>query len=816
MTFASVGSAFASTSASFSLTPGGAGDFIIVFAITESTADYASALSSSNVTWQVLLPHQVIGSTYQTVFIGKVTSTSAATVTVSCNAGTPTLRLAGKEFSTTAGYSSVTLDTSGTISATTTLFPSLNPAHGSGECYAGYAFNSATASAGSTSGFTYYVDANGNGLAYNAACANSPQQPAWADTDTITGTAVLLYEAPPVSPLPVPHSAPPAHRSARKGRALGSPGAPRVAVTPPSGAAIEDTTGAPVQDTAGLPVEDTASGPLAPFAQPGRASAGKPAARKGAQAGSPGAAYVYVPVVPAPFAQPDKAVAGRSAVRKGTSAGSPGAPVRPQPALFAQPHKGVRGASPRRAAVAYGSPGAPWSPRLPTATFTQPNKAVAGKRAARKGTASGVPVPASTWPLVQEISGTSTSTTLTLTFRHALTAGNTLIIAMCGFPSGSVSTIAVGGVTTTFVQYAATGSAQIWGARVGTASATVTITTSTAGILAWGYEASGTLTLDTSAANTGTSTSWSSGATGQTIQYWPHFTVGLGEIISNTGSIAGPSSGWLNETAYSNVASAGGHSTGGVSGWRAAIAATAYTYAGTSGSSSAWAAVTASFVVVAPPAATQTGWGGYVFSEHATVGYTGITATFTIQPLSGGTYNSIWVGLGNVYQCGIYQTYDTSQAGNSVTRPWTEMLPGGGYPWDPAVFPTAAGDSLTVSMELTAENWLLTIANNTKGWSYTDVRSVLAVNVGSVLNNGAGPALWPYPPLTAEVIIEDEAGDCANYGSVTFTEITTTPPATRPPGQLITVNAAGTKVAQYPGPYSLQNGTFAMFWNSYS
>ena len=148
MTFASVGTAFASAAASFSLTPGGVGDFITVFAITESTADYASSLSSSNVTWQVLLPHQIIGSTYQTVFIGKVTSTSAATVTVTFNAGTPTLRLTGKEFSTSAGFGAVTLDTYGTVNATTTLFASLNPAHGSGECYVGYAFNSATASAG--------------------------------------------------------------------------------------------------------------------------------------------------------------------------------------------------------------------------------------------------------------------------------------------------------------------------------------------------------------------------------------------------------------------------------------------------------------------------------------------------------------------------------------------------------------------------------------------------------------------------------------------------------------------------------------------
>jgi hypothetical protein len=721
VTFAAVGSAITATATTFSLTPAAVGDFILVEVVSETEADYATALSSSNVTWSVLVAHTVLSANavVATVFLGHVTSASAATVTVTVAAGSPALRISGQEFSTTAGFAAVTLDTSGTVNAATTLSPSLTPSHGSGELYFYYGFNATTATAGSTSGYTYDIDANGNGMCFDAACTSAAQQPAWGASDTISGIAVLLYEAP---------------------------------VTP------------------------------APFAQPGKALKGRQSARKGATAGSPGAPYVYVPVVPAPFAQPRKAAAGRPSARKGAAH-----------ALH---------------------PGAPYVYVPPTPSpFIQPLRAIRGRRSARKGTAPGSPVTASTWPLVQETSGETAGTTLTLTLPKTLTIGNTLLIALAGYYEGSISAITVGGVAATFTQYAyaSSNSAQIWGAPVATASATVAVTTSVGGIIGWAYEVAGSVTLDESAAATGASASWSSGATGTVIPYWTHFTVGLGTTVS-TGSITGPASGWVNEAAYTGVATGGQHA-GGVSGWRQGTGATTYTYSGTSGSSSAWGAVTASFLVVPPQGEVQGGWGGYVFSEHAAVGYTGITATFTIPPLTGGDYNSIWIGMGNVYQTGVYQTYSTSYSGNSASRPWSWWLPGSGEQWNAAAYPTAAGDTLKLTMQLTSTDWLMTIDNQTEGWSYTEVRSVLAVNIGSIDDDGIGPAVWPYPVKSAEVIIEKETTELANYGSIAFTSITTTPAATLAPYPIFT---ASTAIDQYPGAYNLASGSFSMYWNNYS
>jgi hypothetical protein len=823
VTFAAVGSPFAATASTFSLTPHAAGDFIVIEVISETSADYATALSSGNVTWTTLVSHVTLGSYGCTVFLGHVTSASAATVTVTLSAGSPVLRIAGMEFSTTAGYQTVTLDTSGTVSSITADYPSLTPSHGAGELYFGYAFNAGTATAGSTSGFTYYIDANGNGLAYNAACTSSAQQPAWGASDGLDGVAVLLYEQITIPPFTAPHAVPARHPAARKGKAAGSPGAPWTAPPPPPANAVLDTTGAAVEDTAGQPVEDTSPPTTpAPFAQPNRAPAPHPAAGKGAQAGSPGAAYVYVPVVPAPFAQPDRAVTGRPAARKGTAAGSPGAPVRPQPALFAQPHKGVRGASPRRAAVAHGSPGAPWSPRLPAAVFAQPNKAVAGRRAARKGSAAGSPASAYT-PLVQETSGFTTGTTLTLTFPNPATIGHAVIIALCGFPSGSVSSIAVGGVTGTFAQAVATatGSCQVWANySLGQSSATVTITTSTAGIAAWAYEVAGSVRLDTTASDSGSGTSWSSGNTGETTGYFTHFVVGLGTVVSSTASITPTGAGWTNEKAYAGVADAGSH-FGGVSGYQLTSAAGAYAYIGTAGTASAWASVTAAFLAAPEPVDFQPAWGGYVWNGPS---FTGISATFTLPATMPAVSQStalvsVWIGLGNVNQVGVYLGYSASETGGVYTSPWSWWIFGAGEIWGEGTYPAGAGDSLTLSMTLTSTDWYMTMQNNTRDWTYTEVMSVLATNlncwnIASTSPYAATAPGWIYPVTTAEVIIEKEASQAADYGSITFTSVTTTPAITQQPVPVITVN---TDIDQYPGPWNPgtgSGGSFTMYWNA--
>jgi hypothetical protein len=199
MTFSPVGTIGSSTAHSFSITPTTVGNFYLLGVISETAADFATTLSASNITWSVLVAHTSLpnNAVVETVFIGVATSTSAATTTVTFAAGSPTTRTAWQQFSNTLGFSAVALDVSGSVdSASAGTFPSLTPGHGAGELFWGYMFDNGTGTAGSTSGYTYQFDANGNPMAYNASCGSGAQHPNVGDTtDGTSGIAVLLREA---------------------------------------------------------------------------------------------------------------------------------------------------------------------------------------------------------------------------------------------------------------------------------------------------------------------------------------------------------------------------------------------------------------------------------------------------------------------------------------------------------------------------------------------------------------------------------------------------------------------------------------------
>jgi hypothetical protein len=203
VTVTAVGTGHAATANNFSLTPGtsdGKDHFILLWVTTESTTQWATALSSTNLSWATPLAGHTIfttGGVAQTVFIGKVTSPgSAANQAITFNSGTPTLRIAWQEFSTTAGYASITLDASGTIDVGSSGKMPPATSTGTARTYGGYVFNNGTGTAGSTSGFTYFIDPNGNQLAYNTSCGSGLQQPNIGDTaDGTSGIAVLLFEA---------------------------------------------------------------------------------------------------------------------------------------------------------------------------------------------------------------------------------------------------------------------------------------------------------------------------------------------------------------------------------------------------------------------------------------------------------------------------------------------------------------------------------------------------------------------------------------------------------------------------------------------
>jgi len=143
---------------------------------------------------------------------------------------------------------------------------------------------------------------------------------------------------------------------------------------PPSSYVVEDEGGGTVLDEAGGQVYDESGpGSTSLFRQPGHAAKGRPAARKGTVHGSPGAPYVFVPVVVAPFTQPHRAVSGRASARKGTAAaenlGAAYVYVPVIPAAFTQPDRAVPAHPAARHGTTAGSPGAPYAYVPPSHTF---------------------------------------------------------------------------------------------------------------------------------------------------------------------------------------------------------------------------------------------------------------------------------------------------------------------------------------------------------------------------------------------------------------------------------------------------------------
>jgi hypothetical protein len=197
MTFAPVGTAGFSASNGFSITPAHTTDFILMSVVCQNSTEYANGATSSNATWSVLGTPQLCpaSSYYSTVLIGNVTSTSPETVTIDFNTNSPSIRVNYMEFSTTAGFANVKLDSLAvTIAGATTAYPSITPGHGGGGLYYCYAYNVSAASAGSTPGYTYYIDSYSNGACWNADCGTSAQAPVWADDSARDGVAVMLYE----------------------------------------------------------------------------------------------------------------------------------------------------------------------------------------------------------------------------------------------------------------------------------------------------------------------------------------------------------------------------------------------------------------------------------------------------------------------------------------------------------------------------------------------------------------------------------------------------------------------------------------------
>jgi hypothetical protein len=193
--FTPVGGLIQGTSLTPSVTAHAAGDVILLHVITEGNAP-PTGISGGNATWTQVgntLSGSVNSGFSAAVYEGTVTAAGTAQATVTTS-GTPSaVRIGGQEYNPGSGQtgalvSQANLDVTGTNTG-----PSVTPT-GSNELYSFYGFDTGTGSAGSTPGYTYELDNNGNIYAYDP--ASPAQPPVFGDSNIAFGIAVLMESAP--------------------------------------------------------------------------------------------------------------------------------------------------------------------------------------------------------------------------------------------------------------------------------------------------------------------------------------------------------------------------------------------------------------------------------------------------------------------------------------------------------------------------------------------------------------------------------------------------------------------------------------------
>jgi hypothetical protein len=184
---------------SFSLTPAGTGHLILLEIINLSNSTVVvNSLSSTNVTWTQIATRTGANTTgTASLFSGKVTAASAATVTLTWSGTAPaTSHIDGREFITSLG--AWVADVVGILdvaSPGTNAWPTITPS-GSNELYWGNTTCIGVATAGSTTGYVYTIDSISNGEAYNLS-VSAASHPVWGSTNQTLGIVVLMKDLTP-------------------------------------------------------------------------------------------------------------------------------------------------------------------------------------------------------------------------------------------------------------------------------------------------------------------------------------------------------------------------------------------------------------------------------------------------------------------------------------------------------------------------------------------------------------------------------------------------------------------------------------------
>ena len=188
------------------VSPQHAGDLLtLVVKVESSTITVASVTGGGVSSWaRAEGPYTGYAGHDLEIWTGPVNTAGASSITVGFSGSVSTVytALASQEFSASGSSLVWSVDNGAGISnasSTTATFPKLTPS-GTGELYFGYAAVANTASAGSTTGFTYATTSDGDVSAYDTSVSAAVQPTSSQSPAGVSGAVGVLISAVSTSP----------------------------------------------------------------------------------------------------------------------------------------------------------------------------------------------------------------------------------------------------------------------------------------------------------------------------------------------------------------------------------------------------------------------------------------------------------------------------------------------------------------------------------------------------------------------------------------------------------------------------------------
>lgn len=186
-------------------------------------------------------------------------------------------------------------------------------------------------------------------------------------------------------------------------------------------------------------------------------------------------------------------------------------------------------------------------------------------------------------------------------------------------------------------------------------------------------------------------------------------------------------------------------------------------------------------------------WGGYAAQGS---GFTSVSSSWTEPAATCNSRNDLyapWVGLDGYGSSTVEQTGVATDcsSGSPVNRPWYEMYPASPVYLSISSYPVRAGDHITASVVYSGSRFRLTLADTSRGWTYSTSKGLSRAR-----------------RVSAEVIIESPTGSYPNFGTISFSGSTVNGSALANYGPVAMDPSSGGVYEAHTGP--LSGGNFSI------